>query len=408
MIITILVFLFVLSILIMAHELGHFLMARKVGIRVEEFGVGYPPRIWSKKRGETIYSINLLPIGGFVRLLGEEGPAEDEEKRQSAFAKASADKGTFWAKSKKARMAVIVAGVLANFFLAVAVFAIVYSVIGIPTKSDQITVVGVAPGSPAEQAGFKEEDVIFKVEDQELKEINRFVEIVDQNKGKRISVQVKRQQDNPCQKQVLGGGPVSLEEQAGKPTFTCRDGELVFLLTPREKPPEGEGALGVVISNVKMIHYPFWQMPFRGVVEGFKEAFGWVTIVIGSLGSIFYRLVTSGIVPEGVAGPVGILQLTSGVAQSGPLMVLQFLGMLSVNLAVINILPFPALDGGKLLFIGLEAVTGKRPKASYERWIHAMGMIILLLFLLLVTINDVARIFRTTGFLTNLRSLLPF
>jgi regulator of sigma E protease len=285
----------------------------------------------------------------------------------------------FWAKSKKARTAVIVAGVLANFLLAVVVFSIVYSIIGIPTKGDQIMVLGTAPNSPAEEAGFKENDVVVRVNGAEIKEVSKFVEIIDQSKGKEIDIQVER------------------------------DGEeLVFSLVPREEPPEGEGALGVVVSNLKMVHYPFWQMPFRGVIEGFKEAFGWATVVITSLGGIIRKLITTGAAPDEVAGPVGILQLTGSVAQSGPLMILQFMGMLSINLTVINILPFPALDGGRLLFVGIEAVTGKRPKASYERWIHAMGMIILLFLILLVTINDVARVFRTSGLISQLRSLLPF
>lgn len=340
-----------------------------MGIRIEEFGVGYPPRLWSKKVNQTTYSLNLLPLGGFVRLYGEEGPQKGEEERKNAF----------WAKSKKARSAVIVAGVLANFLLAVVVFSLVYSVVGIPTQSDQITVLGVAPGSPAEAVGLKEEDVVIGVEDQSVSQVGRFVEIVNQHQGEEIDLQISREGE-----------------------------ELLFTLTPREEPPESEGALGVVVSNVKMVHYPLWQMPFRGAVEGVKEAFGWATLVLGGLGGIFYRLVTTGAVSEEVAGPVGILQLTGNVAQSGPLMVLQFMGMLSINLMIINILPFPALDGGRLLFIGIEAVTGRRPKASFERWTHAIGMIILLLFLLLVTINDLARVLETTGLLSRLRLIFPF
>ncbi len=378
MLVTIIVFLFILSVLIMAHELGHFLMARRVGIKVEEFGLGYPPQIWSKKIGETVYSINLLPIGGFVRLLGEEGPAESKRVKERE------SKNAFWAKSKKARTAVIVSGVLANFLLAVVVFSIVYSVVGIPTKSDQVMVLGVVPGSPADQAGLKEEDVVIKVEGQEVKKVEEFVEIVDENKGKEIAILVERECDRvtPCQE--------------------------VFHLVPREEPPEGEGALGVIISNIKMFHYPFWQMPFRGIIEGFKEAFGWATLVVGGLGQIIYRLVTTREVADVAAGPVGILQLTSGAAKGGVLMVLQFLGMLSINLTVINILPFPALDGGRLLFVGIEAVTGKRPKATFERWVHTIGMIILLFLLLLVTINDIARVFRTSGLVSQLRSVWPF
>lgn len=370
MIITLLVFLIILSILIFAHEFGHFLVAKKVGIRVEEFGFGYPPRVWSKKLGQTIYSLNLLPLGGFVKLLGEEGPEEGEKKK----------KGAFWTKSKRVRTAVIVSGVLANFLLAVVAFSIVYSVVGIPTEALEVQVVGIAPGSPAEEAGLKEEDIIVKVEEEKIKEINEFVEIVNQNKGKEIAIQVEREEEE----------------------------ELTFLLTPRESPPEGEGALGVAISNIKMIHYPFWQMPFRGAVEGFREAFGWTILVVGGLASMIYRLITIGALPADVAGPVGILQLTSGVAKGGILTVLQFLGVLSVNLAVINIFPFPALDGGRLLFVGFEAITGRRAQATFERWVHTIGMIILLFLILLVTLNDISRALEASQIGAQLRSLWPF
>jgi len=370
MIVTLLVFLIILSILIFAHEFGHFLAAKKAGIRVEEFGFGYPPRVWSKKVGQTIYSVNLLPFGGFVKLLGEEGPEEGEKEK----------KGAFWTKSKRVRTAVIVSGVLANFLLAVVAFSIVYSAVGIPTETLEVQVVGIAPGSPAEEAGLKEEDVIVKVEEEKIEEIDEFVGIVNQNKGKEITLQVEREEE----------------------------GRLAFLLTPRETPPEGEGALGVAISNIKMVHYPVWQMPFRGAAEGFREAFGWTVLVVGGLGGMIYRLVTTGALPADVAGPVGILQLTSGVAKSGILTVLQFLGVLSVNLAVINIFPFPALDGGRLLFVGFEAVTGRRAHATFERWVHTVGMIILLFLILLVTLNDISRALEASQIGAQLRSLWPF
>lgn len=373
MIITLLVFLIILSILIFAHEFGHFLAAKKAGIRVEEFGFGYPPRVWSKKVGQTIYSLNLLPFGGFVKLLGEEGPEEGEKEK----------KGAFWTKSKRVRTAVIVSGVLANFLLAVVAFSIVYSAVGIPTETLEVQVVGIAPDSPAEEAGLKEEDIIVKVEEEKIEEIDEFVEIVNQSKGKEITIQVERTHNSQ---------------------LTTHN----FLLTPRETPPEGEGALGVAISNIKMVHYPAWQMPFRGAVEGFREAFGWTVLVVGGLASMIYRLVTTGALPADVAGPVGILQLTSGVAKSGILTVLQFLGVLSVNLAVINIFPFPALDGGRLLFVGFEAVTGRRAQATFERWVHTVGMIILLFLILLVTLNDISRALEASQIGAQLRSLWPF
>jgi len=368
MILTLIIFLAVLSILILAHELGHFLVAKRVGIRVQEFGFGFPPRLWKKKIGKTIYSLNVLPFGGFVKLYGEELAEKVKVKKEA-----------FWAKSKKAKTAVIISGVLANFILAVLAFSIVYSAVGIPTKTEQIKVVGITPDSPADKMGLAEDDLILAVDNQPLADLDHFVELIDQKKGSLVSILVERKKEN-----------------------------LVFSLTPRESPPEREGPLGVVVSDMEMVHYPAWQMPFRGVVEGFREAFGWTALVVGGLGKMIADLVTQGEVPKDIAGPIGILHITSEVAQSGILGVLQFIGILSVNLAVINIFPFPALDGGRLLFVGYEAVTGRRAHATFEGWVHTVGMLILLFLILLVTINDISRALEASPLGTQLRSLWPF
>lgn len=372
MFLTILVFLFVLSLLVLAHELGHFLAAKKAGIKVEEFGIGYPPRVWGKKIGETVYSINLLPIGGFVRLYGE-------ELRESERIKERASGRAFWAKSKKARTAVISAGVLANFLLAIVAFAVVYSVLGIPTKTDQVKIVGLVPDSPAVEAGLEEGDQIISFDDESVTSLDQFVGLVEEKGGQPIELVVIREKE-----------------------------ELLFSLTPREAPPDNQGPLGVVVSSVEMKQYPFWQMPFRGMIEGFKEAFGWTGLVVGALGKMIFNLVTAGQVPQDIAGPVGILQITGGVARSGFLAVIQFVGILSVNLAVINILPFPALDGGRLMFVLYELVTRRRPKVSFEHWANAIGMALILFLVLLVTINDVGRLLETTNLLSRLRALWPF
>ncbi|MGB9706783.1 MAG: site-2 protease family protein, partial [Microgenomates group bacterium] len=264
MLLTTLTFFFILSVLVLVHEFGHLLAAKKAGIKVEEFGFGYPPRIWAKKIGETEYSLNAVPFGGFVRLFGD--PAEGKLVTGKAF------KQSFLGKSKKARTAVILAGVLANFLLGVVVFSIIYSISGIPQKTDKIKIVGIAPGSPAQKFGLKEGDVILAVDDQKLTELTKFTKLIEEKKGKEIKLLVGREKDNPCLEKVLGG--------AG---FSCQDGNLLFWLAPRENPPEGEGPLGVVVSDIEIVKYPFWQMPFRGAVEGIKEAFGWGMLVVLSL-----------------------------------------------------------------------------------------------------------------------------
>ncbi len=395
MFLTVGVFLLILSILVFCHEFGHFLVAKKAGIKVEEFGFGLPPRIFAKKIGETFYSINLLPIGGFVKLAGED--MEDEGRRKGVERERM-----FWAKPKRVRLAVVIAGVLMNFLLSVVAFSFVYANVGIPTKTSSVRVVGVLPNSPAEKAGFKEEDVLISVDGKDIKDTSEFIKITNEFAGRSMVVEVFRKKDNPCvgddllKEKVLGAYP-GVE-------ISCKDNNLLLKVVPRKDPPEGEGPLGVVISQVEMRFYPLWKMIPLGIIEGFKEAFSWAKLVLKSLASMLFQLFAFGVLPKDVAGPVGIFQITGIVAKTGFLSVLQFLGILSVNLAVINILPLPALDGGRLLFILFESVFGRRPHVNFERWVHTAGMVFLLFLFLLVTINDILRIFKNSPFFIQLKS----
>jgi regulator of sigma E protease len=373
MLVTIIASLIIIGILIFVHEFGHFVAAKKAGMGIEEFGFGYPPRIWAKKIGETVYSVNALPVGGFVKIMGEElaerAPKDKKEKM-------------FYSKSKKARTAVLLTGVLMNFVLAVVAFSVIYTKIGIPTKSDKVRILTVLENSPAAQAGLKEEDVVVAADGKEIKEIETFVKLAEEKAGEEIDIKVKREEKS-----------------------------LSVIVAPRKEPPRDEGPLGVVISQIEMKFFPLWQMPIRGTIEGFKEALAWTRLVLSALAGMVFQLVTAGKIPKDIAGPVGIFQITGAAVQSGWLAVLQFLGILSVNLMILNILPFPALDGGRLVFIGYEVVTGKRPKPSLERWANTMGMIFIIFLLVLVTINDVRRIIEMSGLLNRLsplENLLPF
>jgi regulator of sigma E protease len=372
MLLTIVTSLIVLSILVIAHELGHFLPAKKSGIRVEEFGLGYPPRVWAKKVGKTLYSLNLLPVGGFVRLFGEELDKSRDKKILAA-------KDSFWAQSKKVRLAVISGGVMANFILAVIVFTIVYSVVGIPVETDRVSVIGVLPESPAAEVGLMEEDILVSINGQAINSLDQFTDLLEANEGQEVILKFEREGE-----------------------------KMAALIAPRESPPENEGPLGIVISNVQMIHYPMWQMPFRGAIEGFKEAYNWLVLIIQGLGEMIGDLVTQGKLPRDVAGPVGIFQITGRVAEAGYLSLLQFIGILSVNLAVINFLPFPALDGGRFLFVVYEVLTGRRPKPEFERWANSVGMALILILVLLATVNDLVRIWETTNIAIQLQQLWPY
>jgi len=394
---TLILFLAILSVLVFVHEFGHFLMAKRAGILVEEFGFGLPPKIWSKKIGETIYSVNALPIGGFVRLYGEEGEA-GLSKLKIKNEKLKMKGRAFFEKSIFQRSKVILAGVTMNWILAILVFAVIYTTTGIPTKTGQIKIVGIAKDSPAEMAQLKLGDQIVSLDGQKLKNVDEFVELTKEKAGKVIKLEVKREKYNPCVDQKILGGGIG-------PGFevSCKNGNLLLAIIPRVQPPEGQGPLGIAISETEMKFYPGWQMPFLGVKEGFKESLAWGKMIAKSLMEMLRNLICKGEVPKDVAGPIGIYQATGTVAKSGILAVLEFLGILSVNLAIINVFPFPALDGGRLLFLGIEVFFGKKIAPKIEAWVNNLGMAFLLLLVLLITINDIVRIITVGNLLEKLR-----
>lgn len=361
MLISLLTFLIVLSILILVHELGHFIAARKAGVWVEEFGFGLPPRLFGKKIGETIYSLNLLPFGGFVRLHGETSE-EEVTKPEVAFLN----------KSKKKRVVIILAGVFMNFVLAIFAFSVVYSFMGIPktVETGKVKIVDVRPDSPADDSGFVAGDIVAEVEGQKVTTTKEFIQEVEERKGQEINLKVERE----------------------------GTGGLVVKTTPRENPPEGEGSLGVAIVSAETQLYfpPIWQRPFLGIYYGFKDAFFWGGVVIGGMIKVFSQLF-GGVLPEGVAGPTGLFAITSEVAKLGIFPLINWVGIISVNLAVLNILPFPALDGGHLLFIGFEKLFGKRVVPKVQAWIHGAGLALLLVFILAITFREI-RLISNLGF----------
>lgn len=348
---TVIIFFIIFSLLVLVHELGHFLAAKKSGVRVEEFGAGYPPRLLGKKIGETIYSLNLIPFGGFVRIYGHEEAVDKDIDR------------AFTGQSKFKRSLIILGGVMMNFLLGVLCFALVYSKLGIPMNLDYVKVLDVAHDSPAYQAGLKPNDQIIGLtfNDQPIKvaSVDQFIQLIDQYRGQEISLQLT-------------------------------DGQEV-ILTPRteaETPP-GEGSLGIGISGTELKFYPWWQMPFRGIWAGLQEALLWGQEILVSLIGLFSNLF-KGVVPE-VAGPIGIYQMTGEVQKSGFWALAQFTGILSINLAIVNLLPFPGLDGAWLIFILIERLMGEK-KQKIQAVISQVGFILLLLLMLLITFGDIRRL----------------
>lgn len=384
---TLILFILILSILVFVHELGHFLMAKRAGILVEEFGFGLPPRLWGKKVGETLYSINALPIGGFVKLYGEDGLAS---------LNGTSGGRAYFDKSILKRFLVLLAGVTMNLLLALIAFSILYFVYGIPTKTGRVVIAGIAENSPAELAELKLDDQVVSIDGQKIFEMEEFVDLAKAKAGKLIQLEIVREKDNPCRKEgegeageqnrVLGG------TATGEVGFQCHENNLIISLIPRINPPAGEGPLGVAITDTELKKYPWYQTPYLGVIEGFKESLAWGEMILDSLWKTVVALVTKGTVPKDIAGPIGIFQVTGEVAKSGFLAVLQFLGILSVNLAIINILPLPALDGGRLVLLGYEAVTRKKLNPKVELAVNNIGMALLLGLMVLITINDILRL----------------
>lgn len=359
----ILVFLIILTFLVLIHEAGHFFVAKKLGIKVEEFGFGFPPRLFAKKIGETVYSLNWLPIGGFVKLYGEDeagGGKLQIRNPKTENRKADIEKA-FFARPAWQRAAVVVAGVVMNFILAVVIISYIFGVSGVATPGEKVLVVAVSPESPAQKAGLVPGDVIEKIDGAVVKNPTQLTDFTSKHLGEKITLEVR-----------------------------TKNSQLETLqITPRKNYPAGQGPMGVAISqNTVLKKYPWYQAPVVGTLESLKRSW----IIIAGLGLTLFQLFTKAQVPAGVAGPVGIAELTGQFVQIGPIAVLDLVSFLSINLAILNILPIPALDGGRLFFILIEAVTGRKVNPKYEGYAHAVGMAVLLALIALITFHDVLRI----------------
>ncbi len=365
MLASVLIFFLVLSILVLVHEFGHYWVAKRNGILVEEFGFGIPPRLFGKKIGETIYSINLLPFGGFVRLHGESSEDGVTDPNRA-----------FLNRSKKVRFAVVIAGVVMNALLAIVAFTIVYSFAGIPKDTERVKVVDVTAATPAQVSGILVGDVVKKVDGVEITKVDDFIKYVDEKKGKKVNFEIER------------------------------DGaQIKITAIPRQTPPEGEGPLGVTISTTEIYYPPVGLRPFYGIYYGFKEAIFWGQTVIMGFVSLFQNLFR-GQVPNDLAGPVGIYAISTETAKLGILAIINFIGILSVNLAILNVLPIPALDGGRLLFIMIEKLVGRKILPKVEATIHSIGMIVLLILLVAITAHDIKRLIAAGGVAGFIKSII--
>jgi regulator of sigma E protease len=342
---TLIAFLLVFSLLVFVHELGHFTVAKLAGIRVEEFGLGYPPRLLTiARRGDTEYTINAIPFGGFVRMLGEEDPSQTD---------------SFAAKSKLARTGTLLAGPLMNIVLAFVLFMGV-GLIGFDIPIGSVAIIGVAPGSPAAEAGLQEGDTMLSIDGLTVRNTYELSRYTSERLGEEVTLSVKR----------------------GEETLPVR-------LTPRQEPPANEGAMGVMIQTVDIVgadklRYSLWEaIPMAG------------RMIVGVIAAIFSGLagMIQGVIAPDIAGPIGIAAVTGEIAKAGLIALTQFTAFLSIQLAIFNLLPFPGLDGGRLAFIALEALRGgKRVAPEKEGLFHLVGLAILIGLMLIVSYQDVARL----------------
>lgn len=535
---TVIAFIVIFSVLILVHEFGHFIMAKRAGIKVEEFGFGLPPRIWGKKKGETIYSINWIPFGGFVRMLGED----------QADPKMLKSKRSFAAQSMRARVLVIVAGVVMNFLLAwllmwigftvgmqpllgpddvlpavnsgqivldegvkiksvdadslasIAGFKandLIYAingdkvddnnlaaitknpsktfalirdgkpltlqipavdpkkttvqklglifndfgdfprvrifdlkpnslgyhaglrsedviisvngeqVFGIPqyeslirgvpkleytvfrdgliqpviverTKARQVIISGILPGSPAEKAGLKNEDVILTINGKQMTDSQEVVTYVQDHKTEQLAYMIDR-----------GGQQLFYEIKPDGGKVGILLSELMSYIDDQGISLYNTDQLASV-KEIKDVQYPFYIGIYKSLGETWKMSVTTAQMFTGFISG----LVSRGEIPATVSGPIGIAQMTHTFVEEGWIPLLRFVAVLSLSLAVINILPFPALDGGRLLFIVIELLIGRRVNQRWENYIHALGYFLIMLLILVVTYSDIMKFFK--------------
>jgi len=387
MLLTIIIFIIVLSVLVFAHELGHFFTARRLGVRAEEFGFGFPPRAigvyrnrlgqWKKVVGNqsvdslndsqdksiqpapgvTIYSLNWLPIGGFVKIKGENGEGKDDQE-------------SFAAKKIWQRILILSAGVIMNIILAWVLFSVGY-MLGLPQTTDtvskqarisesQVVVMEVSTDSPAARAGLQADDSILQFDHQIIGEDGSLPDLIAASANREVEILIRR-----------------------------GDQEKVLKIIPETK-DNGQISIGIGYFSAGLVQYPV----LPAIWEGLKTT-GWLLkeIVVAFV-NLFADIFRGHNIGDQFAGPVGIANITGQAARLGFTFLLQFVALLSLNLAIINILPFPALDGGRIVFLLIEKIIGRPVRRDIEALIHNLGFLLLIALIIFITYKDIINLFK--------------
>lgn len=353
--IIIIVFVVILSLLILVHELGHFLTARKFGIAVEEFGMGLPPRLFGVKKKGTIFSLNWIPLGGFVRIKGEQG---EHPKDHDSFMN-----HPIWQRG-----IVLSAGVIMNVVFAMVLLSFGFMV-GAPqilddrdlpgsasVRDQQIQIAQVIPGMPADKVDIKLGDKLLNIDNQPAVSIEQVQNYISKRPNQIITLAVERDEE-------------------------------VLINTLQPTTQDEKGVIGVELITTGVVSYPVYQAVWFGVTNTFwllKE-------IILAFGEIIADLFTGEKIGIDVSGPVGIAIITAEVTKLGIIYLIQFAALLSINLAIINFIPFPALDGGRFLFLIIEKVKGRAINQQIEAWLHNIGFALLMLLIIVITYRDINR-----------------
>lgn len=374
---TLIIFILILSLLILIHEFGHYFSAKKLGVKVEEFGMGIPPKIWGKRIGETEYSLNALPFGGFVRLYGEDSENPSQEMQT--------DPRSFLAKSPFKRVIIISAGVFMNFLLAIFLYYVLFFYTGFKTlnipvffdyhfrfgqaQETKTVVTSFSDNSAAKTAGVEAGEAIMTIDGDSVKNVDDIRNEVENKAGVPVTLLLRNLRSH------------------------TKDVTREVTVVPMAD-EEGHGILGVYVSDSVQIYYP------NKFLAPFEHSYN----MLAYTGNTFREFVHIAVkihsvepVSSGVAGPVGIYSVVGGILSYGGidafLGMIDFVALLSLSLALINILPFPALDGGRLVFIIYEMIVGKPLNQNVEASIHKWGMVFFFGLLFLVTIKDIRQFF---------------
>ena len=364
---SIIVFILLLGVLVFVHELGHFVVAKWTGMRVDEFALGFPPRLFGVKRGDTTYAINALPLGGYVRIHGE-GADADQEPDERAF-----PNRPIWT-----RIVTIIAGVFMNLLFAFLVLTIAFSIgfyapdPGLATSpgatllSSQVMISGIQKDSPADRAGLQPGDIVQSVKAGDLSEAKTLTTLQE------LQTYTKQEQNR-------GEDQLQINYQRDG-----QDGQVTATIN------KTGAALGVYIDAMSVVRLPIW----RSAVVAVQEIWAIITLTWQALGQFVHTLFYHAKLDGTVSGPVGIYQAASSATRTGAMAVIFLAVELSVNLALLNILPFPPLDGGKLFFLLVELMFRRRViRHEIEAGITYAGVAILFCLIVAVSINDIIHLF---------------